>query len=70
MKPGGKKLMKKPNESLSERSSSENDSLSSSGSGVDDMDDGKEWVKKVGDDLQPVHHYERMLKLCELYLLW
>ena len=53
-KPGGKKRVKKPGESSSEGSSSEGDSSSSSGSEADDMDDGKQWVKKVDDDLR---HY-------------
>jgi hypothetical protein len=51
-RPGGKKRTKKPEESSSAESSSESDSSSSSGSEMDDVDDGKEWVKKVDDDLR------------------
>jgi hypothetical protein len=51
VRPRGKKCTKKPEESLSTESSSESDLSSSSGSEMDDVDDGKEWAKKVDDDL-------------------
>jgi bloom syndrome protein len=51
-RPGGKKRVKKPEESSSEESSRESDSSSSSGSETDDVDDGKEWAKKVDGDLR------------------
>ena len=54
-RPGDKKSRqaKKPEESSSEESSYKSDvSSTCSGSEADDVDDGKEWAKKVDDDLR------------------